>query len=48
MTPAPTPNRDRGFALRLVALAAFVALLFGGYYLRLGAAPGIVGGLLRP
>jgi iron(III) transport system substrate-binding protein len=33
MTPASTPNRDRGFALRLVALAAFVALLFGGYYL---------------
>jgi iron(III) transport system substrate-binding protein len=33
MMPAPTPNRDRGFSLRLVALAGFVALLFGGYYL---------------
>lgn len=33
MIPASTPNRDRGFALRLVALAAFIALLFGGYYL---------------
>ena len=32
MTPAPTPNRDRGFARRLVALATVVALLFGGYY----------------
>jgi iron(III) transport system substrate-binding protein len=33
MTPAPTPNPDRGFSRRLVALAAFVALLFGGYFL---------------
>jgi len=33
MTPAQTPNRDRGFARRLVVLAAFVALLFGGYWL---------------
>ena len=33
MTPAPTPSPDRGFSRRLVALAAIVALLFGGYWL---------------
>jgi iron(III) transport system substrate-binding protein len=32
MTPTQTPNPDRGFSRRLMALAAFVALLFGGYY----------------
>jgi iron(III) transport system substrate-binding protein len=33
MMPAPTPNCDRGFFRRLAALAALVALLFGGYHL---------------
>jgi hypothetical protein len=33
MTPAQTPNPDLGFSRRLVVLAVFVALLFGGYYL---------------
>lgn len=33
MTPAPPPSHDRGFSPRLIALAAFVAVLLGGYYL---------------
>ena len=33
MAPAQMPNPDRGFTRRLVALAAGVALLFGGYWL---------------
>lgn len=33
MTPAPKPSLERGFVRRLVALAVFVALLSGTYYL---------------
>ncbi len=33
MTPTPTPSPERGFSRRLVALAAIVVLLFGGYWL---------------
>src|SRR4051812_1606299 len=33
MTPAQLPSRERGFPLRLIVLAAFVAVLFVGYYL---------------
>jgi iron(III) transport system substrate-binding protein len=33
MTPPQPRSPDRGFSLRLVALAAFVAALFGAYYL---------------
>jgi len=37
MTPAPTPNPDRGFIRRLVVLAACVALLLGGYWIVWGS-----------
>ena len=33
MNPPPPPSPERGFPRRLLALAAIVALLFGGYYL---------------